>query len=172
MKRFVRSAFCSVILGVIALWGGGSLKGAEPNAVLKRITIAESIFDEKFPVERIELLLSRQFETELVRLAKTQGGDPEAVARVKKILNGLALDISGSKTFKEEYALWLADQLDESELWRYYDFVRSTFGKKVAELDDRMQPMLNGTINRLNKGRLNNVRVLLTEARDRLRPQP
>ncbi len=142
------------------------LYGAEPNNTLKRIKIAESIFEVKFTSDRIERLLAKPVEAELVRLEKNEAS-AESVSKIRKILNAVANEVANSKTFKEEYSTWLAEQLDEAELWHYYELVRSDFGKKISDLDDRVQPLMGEAINRSSRGRLNSIPVLLADAQSK-----
>ena len=151
---------------VFAIVASSVLLAAEPNNLLKRIKIAESIFDVKFSSDRIERLLTKSVEVELVRLEKNEAA-AESVSKIRKILNAVATDVVNSKAFKNQYSTWLADQLDEAELWRYYEFIRSDFGKKISDLDDRAQPLVGEAINRSNRGRLNSIPVLLAEAQSK-----
>lgn len=151
------------VMLVLAISVSALVRGEEPNNLLRRVKIAESVFDERFSVDRVERVLSQRYEPELSSLVKKGGS--ETVARIRAILSSFAQEVAASRSFKQDYSVWLADQLDETELWRYYDFVRSTFGKKILGLDDRVQPMLSETINRLNKGKTNSIRILLTEAK-------
>ena len=142
------------------------LFSADPKDTLLRIKIAESVFDEKFGQERIERLLKKSLDAELSLLEKDPAST-EYVTRIRKLLTAVATDAANSKSFKEQYAAWLADQFDVAELRRYYDFVRSDFGKKIGDLDDRVQPLLFEAIHRVSRGRLDSIPVLLAEARSK-----
>jgi len=127
--------------------------------------MAESIFDERYSAERVERMLARGLVDELTRLEKGPGA--EYALKVRKILKDVALDISTSKSFKDEYAGWLATQMSSTELDDFYKFLRSDLGRKISDLEDRVQPLLGEAIMRRSKGRLESVPLLMAEARSR-----
>ena len=55
----------------------------------------------------------------------------------------------------------------ERELREYLEFLRTPLGKKVAELDDRVQPLLTEAIQRRDNGRLETNPLFLAEPRDK-----
>lgn len=138
---------------------------AEDDGLPERITIGERIFRERFPADRIERMLSRNGEVELARLEN--GPAQEDVAKIRKILSDVAHDVANNANFRSEYAGWLASQLSKEELEAYLEFIRTELGQKITDLDDRVQPLFASAIQRVSKGRLQALPLLLSEARNK-----
>lgn len=138
---------------------------AERDDLVPRIALAEAVFEERFSSERVERLLSRNLVDELLRLEK--GAGVEYAMKIRKLLKDVALDVSTSNSFRDQYAGWLATQLSKSELQELLQFLRSDLGRKLADLDDRVQPLLSEALKGKSKGRLEGVPLLMAEARSK-----
>ena len=153
MKRLI------FILMLSAVAAGAASK----DDLLLRIKVGEAIFAERFSPARLEGMLSRGLEPELRRLEK--GAGREQVARIRRIFSDVSNDVFTSTAFKDQYAGWLANELSKSELESYLEFLRSPLGKKMSDLDDRVQPLMSEAVQRRSKGRLESIPLLLAEAR-------
>ena len=153
---------------VIALFLLASLTavGAEKDELLQRLKIAETIFDERFGVERMERILGQPIEAELNLLEKVEAAT-EYVTKIRKLLGDVARDVVSSREFKDQYTTWLASQLSRNELESYLDFLRSDLGRKIGDLDDRVLPLVSNAVSLRSKGRLDAIQVFLAEARSK-----
>jgi hypothetical protein len=147
----------------VILWTAVSALASPPDDLLSRVKIGESIFDERFPVARIERILSNGLDAEIAQLEK--GPAQPYVAKIRKIIGDVSRDVGASTAFKDQYAGWLATQLTKDELQAYLDFLRSDLAKKISNLDDRVQPLFVEAVQRKSKGRLESIPLLLAEAR-------
>ena len=138
---------------------------APDDSLLLRIKLGESIFDERFAATRIERMFAANLDGELTLLEK--GPAQAEVLKIRKVFADVARDVSSSQSFREQYAEWIATQLSERELREYLEFLRTPLGKKVAELDDRVQPLLTEAIQLRDKGRLETIPLFLAEARNK-----